>query len=104
MSIAKVTATEVFESLTGHDEVAVTEAFGASSERLQGTMLARSLVFVLERRDGKPHNEAYEAAMAIPQKALLDYFVPEDDDEAGKDETSVTADPADSVSTSPSAS
>lgn len=93
MSTVKVTATEVFESLTGYEEVAITRAFGANPNEvdengksdLVGTLLGRSLVFVVERRDGKSDAEAEQIAMSMTTPQLLDYFAPEGDEESGKD-------------------
>ena len=78
----KLTATEVSESLTGYDEIGITQAFGALAE-LEGNMPARALAFVLFRRQEQVHDEAYKSAMALPAKALADLFADEPDEDEG---------------------
>lgn len=95
MSIAKVTASEVFESLTGFDEVAIAKTFGVNpndydsdgNSKLVGTLLGRALVFVHECREGKNEHDAYTQSMSLSQKELIDYFAPEGDEESGKEST-----------------
>lgn len=95
MTDEKLTATEVSESLTGYDEIGIAKAFG-EIESLKGNMPARALAFVLSKREGKTHDEAYEAAMSLSAKALGDVFADEDDEvipdepvtDAGKDDSS----------------
>lgn len=86
MSHVQVTATEVFESLNGYEEIGIVEAFGAPPAELKGSMLGRALVFVVARRDGTSHAEAVDHAMKVSLNDLTDYFVPEDDDAAGKEQ------------------
>lgn len=101
MSTVKVTATEVFESLTGYEEVAIAKTFGANPHEtdehgksdLVGTLLGRSLVFVVARRDGKSDAEAEQVAMSMTVPELLDYFAPEGDEESGKDSESSEPEP-----------
>jgi len=100
MSKVDVTATEFFQSLTGYDEVAIGKAFGATPTELQGTMLGRALVFVAERRADRNDVDALDAAMKVTVQDLTDYFVPEGDEESGK-ESPLSAPPL--VSLPPSA-
>jgi hypothetical protein len=94
MSTASVTASEVFESMTGYEEIAISEAFGVNpndydeegNSRLVGTLLGRALVFLHERREGKSDAEARDIAMSLTMPSLIDYFLPEGDDEAGKEQ------------------
>jgi hypothetical protein len=107
MSVAKATAAEVFESLTGYDELAITRLFGANPQDvdedgnsdLSGTMLARALIFVVEGREGKPEAEAFDAAMKMTTPDVIAYFAPEDEESGKEQEPSGD----DSVSTPPSA-
>ena len=87
MSIANVTATELFESMTGYDEIAIGKAFGADPTELKGSMLGRAMIFLLELRGGLADAEAFDAAMKVTAGELSDgYFLPEDDEEAGKEQ------------------
>jgi hypothetical protein len=94
MSVANVTATEVFESMTGYEELAIAKAFGVNpndydedsgNSKLVGTLLGRSLVFLHARREGKADAEALDVALGLTMPDLIDYFIPEVDEEAGKD-------------------
>jgi hypothetical protein len=81
------TADEVFESLTGFDEIAISTVFGHAISTLEDdrSMMARALVFVLNRRDGLTDVDAKAAAMEIRIGDLLTYFA-EESLESGKDE------------------
>lgn len=91
--------TEVTESLTGFDEIAIEQAFGAGIADLldsKATTAARALLFVLRRRAGMKDNEARKAVMEMRLGDVQDEFDTagdEDDDEhpqteSGKDDVS----------------
>lgn len=94
----KHSATEVSESLTGYDEIAITQNFGAI-EALDGNMPARALAFVLFRRQGQKDADAKHTAMSVPAKTLAEMF--EDDEvipddpvtESGKDSSPPESEP-----------
>ena len=86
---------EVFESLTGFDEIAVLETFGQSISRLADeneTVFVRALVFIELVRAGRSRFDAHKLAMHMrlgDAKAALpdppDEFIPsEPDSETGK--------------------
>ena len=92
MSVVSITSNEVFESLTGFDEVAICKWFediGALAEA-KGSMLGRALVFIVKRREGLSDVEAHAASMALPLRDLNKFFVDSDEEsaesaESGKD-------------------
>lgn len=104
MSTVPQTASEVFESMTGYEEVAIMQTFGANPQEvdefgntaLVGTLLGRSMVFILQRRDGKSDMDAYDAAMSLSTPALLDYFAKDGDEESGKEPDSTEPQPENS--------
>lgn len=77
---AQQTVSEVAESLTGFDELAIEKSFGKSLDELKPTMVGRALVFVVERRAGKTDPEAKSAAMEMPMGQVNSYFLDEPDD------------------------
>jgi len=84
------TATEIFEDLSGFDEIAIRQKFGEDVTKLrkQPFMFMRSLAFIDQRRRlGLNDKNAYEAVMRMPVSELQDYF-PDDDepDEIDPDE------------------
>lgn len=92
MAQVSQSADEVFDSLTGHDEMAVAQHFGRTVHELTGDphMLGRALVFVTKRRlDGVNDDDARNAALNMPFKELNEEYFPmasEVDEEAGKGE------------------
>lgn len=87
MSVVSITTDEVLESLTGFDEVAIGKWFEDIGSLVEsgGSMLGRSLVFVMKRREGATDVDAHNAAMSLTLRELNDYFADEED-ESGKDE------------------
>lgn len=90
MAQIKHTVAEVFDSVTGFEEIAVATHFGHTMEDLgsnDSRMFGRALVFVVKRRDGLDDAAAREAALAMPFKELNeDFFAPDSKEEAGKGE------------------
>lgn len=102
MSHTDMTATEVFESLTGFDEIAIAQKFGTDVTVLadtKPTMFMRALVYVLKRRDGMTDAEAKNAAMGLTLKAAEGYFADDAADPmpegspSGKDEPQPDVEP-----------
>lgn len=82
MSATTMTGEEMFESLTGFDEVAITQHFGAEVGNLaesKPTMFLRAMVFTHLRREGRTDKEAKAESMGLTLKACNDYFA--DDNE-----------------------
>lgn len=77
-----LSSTEVTNSLTGFDELAIAQRFGASVEELAETSnmrFLRSLLFIVEkRREGVSDADAFKAAMSLPFGELTARFRPED--------------------------
>jgi len=92
----KLSAEETFESLTGFDEIAISQAFKADVSDLaqnRATTFTRALYFVLLRRDGKSDTDAKKTALETRLGDVLDNFADEDDvdpsepdSESGKDD------------------
>lgn len=88
-------ADEVLENLTGFDEVAIQQAFGADVLKMtedRPTLFMRALAFAVLRKEGKKDKEAHAEAMGMPMRALQDLFGDEDEPmpaepvtESGKD-------------------
>lgn len=77
----KPTAEEVFESMTGHEELYIKKRFGREAEDLAETSpirMMRSLAFILEVRAGKDHKDAYDFVMNAKQKDITELFAEED--------------------------
>jgi len=82
-SPSPMTGDEMFDSLTGFDEIAITKKFGktisqlAQADELQFT---RALIFIDYRRRGQKDDTAYEGAMTLPidaadgRDAVMTYF------------------------------
>lgn len=82
------TSEQVFDSVTGFDEIAIAQHFGRTIMELaenDATMFARALVFVVVRREGEPDDAARTAALSISFKELNGYFAEESVEAAGKD-------------------
>lgn len=93
---ADVSANDLFESLTGFDEIAIEKAFGEPLHTLRQRpfTFVRALVFIDQKRTGLKDPEAKQAALALPMRDLNDYFPApepaeldpdEPDTDAGKD-------------------
>ena len=104
MSTSTSTADEMFESLTGYDEKAVTESFGATISALARNdelQMIRALVFVDKRREGAKARNALEAAQSLTIGEIHAYFAEEEaepmpDDpvtDSGKGEPSPESEP-----------
>jgi len=80
---AQVTASEMLESLTGFEEVAIGQHFGAEALELaekKPTMLARALAFVHMTREGADAKTAKKRAMELTIKQSSDYFKADEDE------------------------
>lgn len=91
---AQITAEEMLESLTGFDEIAIKQQFGAEVADLannQPTMFLRSLVAVhVKRQDGLPDAAAKQRAMELTLKQAQEYFL-QSEGEDGSEDFAVTA-------------
>lgn len=91
--LVRQSMTEVTESLTGFDEIAIEQAFGAGIGDLlenKATTAARALLFVLRRRDGLKDGEARKVVMEMRLGDVQDYFDTGDEHE---DEDSPVSEP-----------
>ncbi len=70
----KQSAEDVILSLTGFDEIAIEKAFRSDLEKLTAQRQMRALAFVIFKRQGQPDPDAYEAAMTLSQRDVLDMF------------------------------
>jgi hypothetical protein len=87
MSATDKTAEEVMQSLTGFDEIAIAQRFGAKVLKIakeDETSFLRSLVFIEKRREGLKDGDAWQAVMEMPLAEVQEYFP--DDDEFDPDE------------------
>lgn len=87
MSATDMTGEEMFESLTGFEEIAVGQHFNAEVGHLaenKPTMFLRAMVFVHLTRSGKPTKDAKAEVMGMTLKTCNDYFA--EDDEPNPDE------------------
>lgn len=102
MGQIEMTAEEVMDSLTGHDEMAIAQHFSRTASDLaekDPVMLGRALVFVAQRRlEGVNDDDARNFAMDLPLKQVLAYFPDEGSDESGKGELELEQQPEDSLS------
>jgi hypothetical protein len=92
MSEIQQTAEEVFDSLTGFDEIAIAQQFGRTVSELAAkdqSMFGRALVFVVRRRDGLSDVEARDAALGLTMKGFTGFFAETSAEESGKDEPPV---------------
>ena len=76
MTENKNTLEELAESLNGFDEIAVQRSFGFSIDDFenQGTLGIRALVFVEFRREGDNDKTAYQRAMDLTMRELIDRY------------------------------
>ncbi|MBS2939590.1 hypothetical protein KDN32_17765 [Nocardioides sp. J2M5] len=82
------TPNDMFESLTGFDEIAIAAHFGDKITNLHADPFAflRALAFVDFRRGGQNDKDAYQSAMALTISATQNYFTEDEtEDEAGKE-------------------
>lgn len=87
--MSALTAEEVFDSLTGFDEIAITQHFGRTVSELaekDQSMFGRALVFVVKRREGATDDEARNAALGLAMKDYVAFFPDASVEESGKDE------------------
>ncbi|HET6874652.1 MAG TPA: hypothetical protein VFH70_07730 [Acidimicrobiales bacterium] len=90
----EITAEELFEDLTGFDEIAIGRAFGEDIAKLrkQPFMFIRALVFIDQRRRlGLKDKAAHEAAMRLRVADLNTYFDSDDEPEEVTPDEPVTA-------------
>lgn len=83
-----LTFTEMTESLTGFDEIAVEKHMGIdpySDGERKPIKAVRALVFVHLTRQGKNAPQAVEEAQSMPMKDVMSYFA-EEPDEVFEDE------------------
>lgn len=89
MSATDQTADEMFNSLTGFDEIAIKKEFRSDVYALgkeDKAAFMRALIFTGHRRGGAKDSEAYKAAMDLPQSEVVDYFAAEPDGDAEGDD------------------
>lgn len=87
MAETELTLEEVSDSLTGFDEIAITQQFGRTVTDLaqhDPSMFGRAMVFVVKRRDGATDDDARNAAMAMTMKDYAVFFSDASEDESGK--------------------
>lgn len=76
-STSGMSVSEVLDSVTGHDEIAVDNAFQIdlyTGNKAKPMKLPRALVFVLKRREGLDDHAAKEFALGLTVKDLDAYF------------------------------
>jgi hypothetical protein len=78
-----LSVTEVVESLTGHDELAIEKQFGKPVEELGGAKFIRALLFGHFLHAGIEAKAAHKQVMNMTQAAVGEYFRDEEDDDAG---------------------
>lgn len=89
MSQIDQTAEQVFDSVTGFDEIAIAQHFGRTVMELaekDASMFGRSMVFVVKRREGASDDEARNAALALTFGEFEKFFAEPSEEEAGKGE------------------
>jgi hypothetical protein len=93
MSEHKQTAEEIFDSLTGFDEMAITQHFGRTIGDLASndeSMFSRALLFTVKRREGLADDDARNFALGMTLGENIAYFADttekDAEEEAGKDE------------------
>ncbi|WP_300399882.1 hypothetical protein [Nocardioides sp.] len=81
--VDKPTPNDLFESMTGFDEIAVARSFGAeiTTMREQPFTFMRALLFVQARRDGMSDAKAREHALGLTVREVNDSFSEDVDDE-----------------------
>lgn len=79
---SEMTADEMFESLTGFDEIGITKQFGKTITDLAKTdelQMVRALVFTDQRRAGLKDSEAFKAAQTFTLGEIDGYFTEDDE-------------------------
>lgn len=74
---AKLSSSDVLNSMTGHDEIAVEKAFGKTIETLSDTTgigFLRALVFVVEVHGGAKHDAAKATVLDMTIGELNERF------------------------------
>ena len=81
MSNTDQTAEDLFKSLNGFDEIAITRAFGEdlSVLRAKPFTFVRALVFVDLKRGGATDGEAHKQAMSLTMADLESYFASDEE-------------------------
>lgn len=71
-----MTADEMFQSLTGFDEIGIEKAFGEDISVLtkRPTQYLRALIFIERKRAGDSHEVARKAAQELTMGEVLAYF------------------------------
>lgn len=100
----KPTMQEIADSLTGYEEMGIERAFGKALENLSITTSARALGFVLAKREGQTHDEAFKTVMELRALDLADRFADVDQEPmpeepvttAGKDDSPQPIEPGSS--------
>lgn len=87
---------DTLDSVTGYDEIAITQAFGRYFGVLvdDPTMLARALIFVLKRREGMKDAEAKKFVMELRVGQVNDWF--DNDEDADPEDPDTPAGEGDS--------
>lgn len=84
MSGTELTVSDVTDSLTGFDEIAIEKHMGMdiyTDRARKPVMLMRSLVFVMKRREGLSDVDAHKAALGMTVTEIHDFFPDDPDDE-----------------------
>lgn len=77
MNVTDTTVTEMTESLTGFEEIAIEKHMGIdvyAEGEAKPLRVMRALIFAYLTREGMSAHEAKDAAQGLPMKACLDYF------------------------------
>lgn len=101
MSAEKISASEMVQSLTGFEEIAIEEHMGVdpySDFQTKPLRVLRALVFVQKTREGAKPRDAKNHAMNLSMQSVQDSFEDETDEvmedepvtEAGKDSSATS--------------
>lgn len=91
---------DLLNSLTGYEEIAVEQKFGADPYTLLTTNVIKCMragAMIVHKRQGLKDGDAYKAAMSLTSKEL-DAFFPDSEDEPLPDEPVTEAGKDDSAS------
>lgn len=93
---------EVIDSMTGHEEWAVSRQFGIiiSELTLDPSMVRRACVFVMKKREGMNEDEARNFALDMTVREAITFFA-EESEESGKDESGSESSPDESLDGAP---
>lgn len=80
------TPDEIIDSLTGHEEMEITQQFGQNIGALvrDQPMLRRACLFIVKRREQMNDDDARNFALSMVLGEVFDFFAKEDDS-SGKD-------------------